>query len=218
MEANQAHLSPEQEEILAGLTTPERIQAYLDLLKYPSGPENRCPARVMAENQAHCLDGALFAVFALRRLGHPPIIVDLLPEPGTDDDHVLAIFRYGKGLGALAKSNFTGLRFREPVYRSLRELAMSYFDFYFNVDGVKTLRYYTPALRLERMDHRDWMTTDTGVDAIEEFLIHRHWRRKIPLLTHEMTARLSPTDELTYRAGMLAVNRAGLYKPQASAS
>ena len=141
MPANEPHLSPEQEETLAALTSPERIQAYLDSLQYPSGPENRCPGRVMAEEKAHCLDGALFAAFALRRLGHPPLIVDLLPEPGTDDDHVLAIFRCGKGLGALAKSNFTGLRLREPVYRSLRELVMSYFDFYFNVEGVKTLRF-----------------------------------------------------------------------------
>jgi hypothetical protein len=208
----EAHLTREQEETLATLTSPGRIQAYLDSLQYPSGPENRSPAKVMAEGQAHCLDGALFAVFALRRLGHPPVIVDLQPDPGMDDDHVLAIFRCGKGYGALAKSNFTGLRMREPAYRSLRELAMSYFDFYFNVDGVKTLRYYTPQVRLDRLDHLGWTTSDAGVDAIEK---HIYTLRRIPLLTTEMAAALTPTDPLTYRAGTLVVNRDGLYKPQA---
>jgi hypothetical protein len=203
-------LSPEQAQTLAALTSPPLIQAYLDTLQYPSGPENRCPSQVMVEGQAHCLDGALFAAFALRRLGHPPVIVDLLPEPGTDDDHVLAIYRCGRGFGALAKSNFTGLRLREPVFRSLRELVMSYFDFYFNVDGLKTLRFYTPQVRLERLDHLGWMTSDAGVDAIEKYL---YTLPKIPLLTPEMIAAISPTDPLTYRAGTLVVNRDGLYKP-----
>ena len=200
----------EHAKTLSTLISPERIQAYLDTLQYPSGPENRCPRRVMAESQAHCLDGALFAAFALRRLGHPPVIVDLLPEPGTDDDHVLAIYRCGRGFGALAKSNFTGLRLREPVYRTLRELIMSYFDFYFNVDGIKTLRFHTPQVHLEQLDHLGWMTSDTGVDAIEK---HLYILRKIPLLTPEMIAALTPTDSLTYRAGTLVINPAGLYKP-----
>jgi hypothetical protein len=213
MPASETPLSPEQEQILASLTSPERIQAYLDTLQYPSGPENRRPARVMAEGQAHCLDGALFAAFALRRLGHPPVIIDMLPDPGMDDDHVLAIYRCGKGFGALAKSNFTGLRRREPVYRSLRELVMSYFDFYFNMHGVKTLRYYTPQVRLEGLDHLGWMTSDAGVDAIEKRL---YTLRKIPLLTPEMIAALNPADPLTYRSGTLVVNPDGLYQPQTS--
>lgn len=207
-------LTPEQDTALAGLASPEQIQAYLDSLKYPSGPENRCPARVMAERQAHCLDGALFAAYCLRRLGFPPLIVDLLPEPGADDDHVLAIFRLGQGYGALAKSNFTGLRYREPVYRNLRELAMSYFDFYFNVDGLKTLRFYTPILPMERLDHLGWMTSDAGVDAVETYLYERHARRKRALLNPEMIAALTPVDKLTYRAGTLVVNRDGLYQPR----
>jgi hypothetical protein len=206
-------LTPEHQATLAALTSPERIQAYLDNLLYPAGPENRCPRRVMDEGQAHCLDGATFAAFALRRLGHPPVIIDLLPDPGLDDDHVLVIYRCGNGFGALAKSNFTGLRFREPVYRSLRELVMSYFDFYFNVDGVKTLRYYTRPVPLERLDHLGWMTSDLGVDALEK---HLYTLRKVPLLTPEMVAALTPTDPLTYRAGTLVINPAGLYKPVVS--
>jgi hypothetical protein len=211
MNTPQPDFTPEQEKILTGLTTPARIQSYLDTLKYPSGPENRCPSRVMAEGQAHCLDGALFAVYALRRLGHPPVVVDLLPEPGLDDDHVLAIYRVAGGIGALAKSNFTGLRMREPVYRSLRELAMSYFDFYFNVDGFKALRAYSRPVRLDRLDHLGWMTTDAGVDAIEK---HLYTLPKTSLISAEMAAGLSPADDLTYRAGTLVVNREGLYKPK----
>ncbi len=207
----QPHFTPEQEAALAALTTPARIQAYLDTLRYPSGPENRCLAQVMADGLAHCLDGGLFAAYALRRLGHPPVIVDIQPDPGMDDDHVLAIYRCGRGWGALAKSNFTGLRLREPVYRGLRELVMSYFEAFFSVERVKTLRYYTRPVHLARLDRLGWMSCSAGVDAIEQ---HLHTLRLIPLLTSEMIACLSPVDPLTYQAGTLVTNPEGLYKPR----
>ena len=113
--------------------------------------------------RGHCLDGALFAAYALSRLGDPPLVVDLLQEPGLDDDHVLAIFRRNGRLGALAKSNFTGLRYREPVYASVRELAMSYFEDYFNVNGVRTLRGYTAPIDLRRFDRLNWLWDDAGL-------------------------------------------------------
>ncbi len=207
----QPHFTPEQEAALAALTTPARIQAYLDTLRYPSGPENRCLAQVMADGLAHCLDGGLFAAYALRRLGYPPVIVDILPDPGTDDDHILAIYRCGKAWGSLAKSNFTGLRLREPVYRGLRELVMSYFEAFFSMDRFKTLRYYTRPVHLARLDGMGWMACSGGIDAIEQ---HLHTLRLIPLLTPEMVACLSPVDPLTYRAGTLVTNMEGLFKPR----
>ncbi len=110
----------------AGLDSPAAIQAFLDGLPYSADPFYRCPASVLRDGKAHCFDGALFAAAALRRLGFPPAIVDMLPE--RDDDHILAIYKVDGHWGAIAKSNFVGLRFREAVYASLRELVMSYFE------------------------------------------------------------------------------------------
>ena len=195
---------------LAALTEPVKIQDYLDRIPYSAEERNRCPLNVLKDGQAHCLDGALFAAAALRRSGFPPVVVDLLPDPGMDDDHVLAIYKQAGRFGAVAKSNFAGLRFREPVYRSLRELVMSYFEDYYNVDGIKTLRYYTLPLRLDTFDHAGWMWSDQGIDAIEARLTKL---RRIPLLSAELAERLSPVDQRSYAAGMLGVNAAGLYQP-----
>ncbi len=171
---------------------------------------NRSPLRVLREGRGHCLDGALFAAYALSRLGDPPVVVDLLQEPGLDDDHVLAIFRRNGRLGALAKSNFTGLRYREPVYASVRELAMSYFEDYFNVNGVRTLRGYTAPIALRRFDRLNWQWDDAGVDAIERsFKTARRYR----LITPEMAAELVPLDAREFAAGTLGSDPEGLYQP-----
>ena len=204
-------LDKEQNALLAGLTGPAKIQAFLDATPYSASDENRCPRRVMQDRLAHCLDGGLFAAAALRRLGYPPLIVDLLPTPGLDDAHVLAVFNYHGCYGAVAKSNFSGLRFREPVFRSLRELVMSYFEDFFNVDGLKTLRGYTRPLHLASYDRMDWEVNDRAADAVEKRLKKL---RPIPVLADRMAGELSVADPLTYQAGMLGANPAGLYKPK----
>ena len=202
-------LTSEQRGAWQGLTSPANIQAFLDGIPYSSEDANRAPLRVLQERQAHCLDGGLFAAAALRQLGHPPLIVDLLPDPGADDDHVLAIFRRNGCFGAVAKSNFVGLRFREPVYRSLRDLVMSYFELYFNVRGAKTLRSYTVPLDLAAYDILDWLANDAAADTIEKRLPQL---RRTALLTPAMIAELSPVDPRSYEAGMLGTNLDGLYK------
>ncbi len=204
-------LDDEQRKLVSGLDSPIKIQAFLDETPYSPEDADRCPVSVLRDRLAHCLDGGLFAAAALRRLGYPPLVVDLLPEPGTDDDHVLAIYRVGGCFGAVAKSNFVGLRYREPVYRSLRELVMSYFSDFFNVNGAKTLRYYTAPLDLRSLDALEWMSQDRGAEAVER---HFSKLRRYPLLSAQAAAALSPVDELSYRAGMLNVNTAGLYKPK----
>jgi hypothetical protein len=206
------YLTGSQLAILQSLDSPARIQAFLDECVYPATEDNRCPVRVLEDRTAHCLDGALFAAAALQRLGYPPRLVDLRPEPDTDDDHLLAVFKVNGRYGALAKSNFTGLRMREPVYRSLRELVMSYFESYFNVDGQKTLRGYTRPFNLASMDSVDWMSTDAGADAVEQRLYDL---KVIPLLDDRAAGLLSTVDPISYRAGMLVVNQDGLYKPKA---
>lgn len=209
--AFEAELSAEQRATWLGLASPNSIQAFLDSIPYSAEDANRSPLRVLRERQAHCLDGGLFAAAALHRLGYPALIVDLLPEPRTDDDHVLAIFRRNGCFGAVAKSNFTGLRFREPVYRSLRDLVMSYFEVYFNVRGEKTLRQYTVPLDLSTYDSQNWLTDDAAADAIEHRL---PLLRRTALLTPAMIAELSPVDSRSYQAGMLGTDHAGLYRPK----
>jgi hypothetical protein len=202
-------LQPAERRAWEELDSPRAIQDFLDSTRYPEGEANRSVLRVLREREAHCLDGGIFAAAALRRLGHPPVLVDLLPEPGADDDHILAIFRDGGRWGAVAKSNFSTLRFREPVYRTLRELVMSYFDFYFNRHGQKTLRASTRPINLSRYDPLRWMVSDAGVDVFEERL--KHFKSR-PLLTPAQVERLTPVDPLLYQAGMLGTNEAGLYQ------
>ncbi len=205
----EAHLSPEELAVWTSLTTPRKIQDFLDTIAYEPEYANRCPLRVLRERRGHCFDGALFAAAALRRLGYPPLVVDLFPEPLTDDEHMLAIYRRHGHFGAVAKSNFVGLRFREPVYRSLRELVMSYFEDYFNAAGQKTLRAYSVPLNLAAFDALNWETDDAGADAIET---RTETLRRYSLLTPEMVRDLSPVDSRQLAAGLLGADPDGLFK------
>jgi hypothetical protein len=200
--------SPERKAI-SSLTTPAKIQAFLDEIPYSGEERYRCPLTVLRDGQGHCFDGALFGAAMLRRLGHPPRILDMLPN-ARDDDHLLALYQRDGHWGAVAKSNFSGLRFREPIYRTLRELVLSYFEQYFNAEGEKTLRSYTVPLNLKPFDKLGWMTSD---DPLEAIALRLDEIRKVRVLTRRMVARLSPVDKRSYQAGMLGVNEAGLYKP-----
>ena len=160
-------LNKTEYKLLSTLNAPGKIQAFLDEIPYSTEHIYRCPLRVMKERVAHCFDGALFAAAALRRLGHPPLILEMVPN-GRDDDHLLALYKRNGHWGAVAKSNFVGLRFREPVYRSLRELVMSYFEEFYNVEREKTLRSYSLPLNLKVFDRWSWMTSDDFLELIAQ--------------------------------------------------
>lgn len=199
--------------VLQELTTPAAIQAFLDELAYSHEDIYRCPFRVLRDRTAHCYDGAVFAAAALRRLGHPPLVVNLYPKTRHDDEHLLGIYRRRGAWGAVAKSNFVGLRFREPIYRTLRELVISYFEHYYNLAGEKTLRSYTRSLNLAAFDRYQWLTKDDTLDRIAD----RLWAmRRIPLLTRTMIGELSPMAACSYRAGLIEADPAGLYIPKVS--
>jgi hypothetical protein len=206
----ESQLNADERGLLASLSTPRRIQDFLDAVTYEAEYFNRSPLRVLRERQGHCLDGALFAAAALRRLGHRPRVLDLTPEPLMDDDHVLAVFEQGGGYGAVAKSNFAGLRYREPVFRTVRELVMSYFEDYFNTRGRKTLRGYTRLLDLGRYDAAGWETNDAACDSIEKQL---QGMKSISILTPEMIRHLTPVDARRMAAGLHGADEAGLFKP-----
>ncbi|MRR20204.1 hypothetical protein EG827_08410 [bacterium] len=194
--------------LLKPLSSPVKIQEFLDSIPYNTTKRTLSPLLVLKERMAHCMDGGLLAASALRRLGHPPLIVDLSAE--NDDDHIIAVFREGRCWGAIAKSNTTVLRFREPVYRTLRELAMSYFDMYYNLRGDKTLRSYSRTMDLSRFDERNWETTGEDLEFIGDYTFTvRHY----PLLTESQIRTLNRVPKYLYDAGFSGADVDGLFKP-----
>lgn len=191
------------------LNTPIKIQHYLNKLAYDPEAGTASPRFVMKEKKADCFEGALFAAAALRRIGHPPLLVDM--RAVNDDDHILAVFRRNGAWGCVAKSNFTVLRFREPVYRTIRELMMSYFDVFYNSIGEKTLREYSGPFDLRRFDKDAWMTTDRDVSFIGDALDRaRHYK----VVTTGQIRNLERADKDLVKAGLLGANTDGLYKPK----
>jgi hypothetical protein len=199
----------EETKLLKSLSNPDKIQAFLDSIEYNPAYECRSPRWVMKKRSAHCFEGALFAAAALRFIGYKPLIIDM--RAVNDDDHVIAVFNEKGSWGAVAKSNFTSLRYREPVYRNVRELVMSYFDFFFNTDGFKSLRSYTRPFNLSYFDKRQWATTDEDLEYIGdkiESLYH------YPVATEEAIRKLFPASEMVLRAGLLGSRPDGLFKPK----
>jgi len=194
--------------LLRTLDSPGKIQDFLDSLDYNPDYECRSPRWVIRRRKAHCFEGALFAAAALRFIGFKPLLVDM--KAYNDDDHVIAVFKINGHWGAVAKSNFTVLRFREPVYRSVRELIMSYFDFFYNTKGEKTLRSYSRPLDLSMFDNRQWETTDDDLEFIGDKLEKiKHY----PVLTDEMVTSLNRVSEVVLKAGLMGSVEEGLFKP-----
>jgi hypothetical protein len=194
----QGVFTPAELRTLRSLKDPHGIQRFLDDMPYHLADTSWSPRRVLRENTAHCFEGAMLAAAALRANGYPPLIFDL--EAEKDTDHVVAIYRRHGHWGAIAKSNYTGCRYREPVYRSLRELALSYFEVYFNLRRERSLRTFSRPVNLARFDRLEWMTTDKPLWFIAEYLFDIH---HYPLLTPAMTRKLHRLDDRSFRAGCL---------------
>jgi hypothetical protein len=183
---------------LRGLKNPYGIQKFLDDMPYHLEDTAWSPRDVLAHRSSHCLEGAIFAAAALRVNGYPPLLFDL--EATQDTDHVLAIYKQDGCWGAIAKSNYSGCRWREPVYRTLRELAMSYFNAYFNLRRERTLRRFSVPVDLKRFDSQSWMTTDKPVWFI---VYHLFDVKHYPLLTKAQEKRLHRVDERTFQGEVL---------------
>lgn len=193
------HFNAAERRILRPLTTPEKIAAYLDSIPYnkePGEPTCRSPRAVMRDQLAHCMEGALFAAAALEWIGHPPLIVDL--EAVRDDDHVLAVYREHGLWGSIAKSNYAGLRHRTPVYRSVRELAISYFEHYYNLAGEKTLRAFSRPVRLTRFEAISWRTAEEVWAVPEHLCVIPHQQ----ILPESLRSRKFRMDRRLYEAGL----------------
>jgi len=190
------------------LKKPEKIQEYLDSTKYNAGKCTRSPRLVYQLNEAHCFEGAMFAAACLELAGYQPLILDMIAE--DDDDHVVAVYKVYNCWGAVGKSNFTTLRYREPVYRNLRELVMSYFDFYFNTNGFKSLRTYSRPVNLHRFDYLNWRTTEEDLDIIGQYL---NSVSHCPLLTKDQIRLLAPATPSLLSSSLIGSNPDGLFVP-----
>ena len=191
-----------ERKIFGTLSSPVKIQQFLDdEIRYnlePEGDTCYSPRTVLRKRVAHCMEGAMLAAAALRMLGYPPLLVDL--EAERDTDHVLAVYRSNGYWGAVAKSDYSGLRSREPVYRNIRELVMSYFEHYFNPAGEKTLRAYSRPVNLRQFDRRGWMTSEEDVWAVPNYLCEI---KHTPVVPKATLRKVAPMDKRLFAAGRL---------------
>jgi hypothetical protein len=187
---NQAELK-----ILTKLSTPLKIQDFLQTLKMNFGDDYRSPRVVLETRTAHCLDGALLAAAALWLHNQPPLLLDLKSGRG-DDDHVVALFRYKNFWGAISKTNHAVLRYRDPIYKSIRELAMTYFHEYSLDDGRKTLKSYSEPLNLRIFSKRGWTVSPGSLGYIAKALDAKKHLSMVP-----PGVILRPTDLIERKSG-----------------
>jgi hypothetical protein len=205
----QKQILNEEKKVFSKFRTPHDIQLFLNSIAY--NPKEKCksPVEVIRKRSANCLEGAIFAAAALKFLGYRPLILDMSAE--NDDDHVIAVFRRNSCYGAVAKSNTTVLRYREPVYRSIRELVMSYFDVYFNTLSEKTLRNYSMPISLDMFSAYDWVSTKKDLNIIGDYL---YTIKHYDILTPRQAKELSPADPLMVRACFLGAVKNGIFRPK----
>lgn len=176
-------LTPHELRILRPLKTPQKIQDFLDTLPINferKGETCMSPRRVLQERTAHCMEGAMLAALALRLIGHKPLVLDL-KVTGNDFDHVVTPFQRRGHWGAISKTNHGTLRYRDPIYKSVRELVMSYFHEYTEPDGRKVLRSYSRPVDLSRFDAQGWMTDEEDIFYVPEYLDEvRHYNILLP--------------------------------------
>ena len=185
------------------LTTPGKIQDFINSIPANfelQGETNMSPRKVLENNTAHCMEGAMLAASIFRYHGRSPLIMDLRAKR-PDDDHVVALFKVGNYFGALSKTNHAVLRYREPIYGSLRELVISYFHEYFdNATGKKNLREYSIAVDLSKFDKLEWETTDKDlwgiVEAVDET---RHYN----IITKVQERLLRKAEAIEVQAGQI---------------
>ena len=191
-----------EKKIFRSLDTPSKIQNFLNRIPYNFEPyRETClsPRLVLKQKRAHCIEGAMLAATILRFHGHRPLLVDLTTND-RDKDHVIAVFQRFGHWGAISKTNYAVLRYREPIYRSIRELVMSYFHEYFLDNGEKTLRSYSLPINLAKFDKENWMSTESDVWYIYDHLFDvKHY----PILSRSQLAALRLAEPIERKIGKI---------------
>jgi len=186
-------LTQSESRLFARLNSPTKIQDYINSLPFNHerrGETYMSPRRMIAAGTAHCFEGALFAAAALIYHGRKPLLLDLRTT-NDDQDHVVALFKEGRHWGAISKTNHAVLRYRDPVYASVRELALSYFHEYFLSNGKKTMRAYSEPFDLSKLPLESWFTaSDDLVDLVNMLDDSPH----MEIVSKDMVKRLRKAD------------------------
>jgi hypothetical protein len=199
--------TPSERRFLRSLNTPHRIQNFLDELDYNPIDDAASPRYILLTRDAHCLEGGLLAAAALEFQGLRPLMVSLQAE--NDDHHVITVYKGHNGWGSISKSNTTLLRGRDPIYKSIRELVMSYFEFYFNLNGQKSLYAYSDPIDLNKYNSWGWRTTDDNlVELGKSFNDIDHFE----LIGQKELKRLPKVKKSLIDACFLGANQDGLYQ------
>lgn len=198
-----SHLTKEEKRIFQSLNTPSKIQDFINKIpvNFEKDGKDTCksPRQVLQENKCHCIEGAILAAMILRFHGYEPLILDM-ESSKKDFDHVITIFKKEGKFGSISKTNHAVLRYREPIYNSVRELVMSFFHEYFTDDGKKTLRKYSNPVNLKKFDKYGWMETFEEVWYIPNHLTEiKHF----PILTKNQIKNLRKADKIEIEAGKL---------------
>jgi len=189
--------------IFRKLNTPSKIQDFLNKIPInfeEDGKDTCCsPLQVLRKNKAHCIEGAIFAAFCFKFHGQEPLLVDMKTTK-DDFEHVIAVFKKDKKWGAISKTNHAVLRYREPVYNSIRELVMSYFHEYFLDNGKKTLRSYSNPVNLNKFNNKNWEIAEENLWYIDKKLDKvKHYN----ILTKKQLRNLRKADKIEIQVGKI---------------
>jgi len=204
------HLAEEEKKVFSKLNTYLKIQQFLEEMDYnlqEEGDTYYSPRQVLRHRKANCFEGAVFGAACLYYNGQPPLLGQLIGNHKKDDDHVLALYRVDGLWGSISKTKYPALGFREPIFRNMRELALSYFENYFSYEGEKSLIGYTRPVDLRTFDKRGWVTDEKGVEYIADYLVDV---KTIRLLSKKAEGRLRPVSPLMKEAGEIWVNKKGV--------
>ena len=192
-------LPREMRRLFFTLNSPSKVQDYLDTLSINfelSGESNFSPIQVFEKKTAHCFEGAVFAAAALAFHGHKPLLMDFATAY-DDEDHTVALFKKNNRWGAISKTNHAVLKFRDPIYLSPRELAMSYFHEYYLWDGRKSLRAYSAPFDLSKHDPEKWITSGESLDWLMDKLSES---RYFPVVPEKSVRKLRRASNVELRA------------------
>lgn len=209
-------LSPAERRVFSKLSSPSKIQDFLDTLSINfelNGETYMSPRRTLMAGTAHCFEGALLAAAALAYHGHKPLLMDFQTIP-RDEDHVVALFRQNGYWGAISKTNHSILRYRDPIYSTPRELALSFFNEYIMDDGTKSLRAYSAPFDLGRYAPADWMCAEEDlVDIVNDLDDSRHFpivpKKNMRKLRKASSIERKILEHTEWKSGQSKGNRAG---------
>lgn len=203
--------TPEEIQLFQSLDTPEKINEYIESLAYDCGSGYKSVQQTIRTNKAHCAGGAMFAAACMWFHGFEPMISSILADETNDDDHMVWLYRINGFWGSISKSNFSVTRSRDPIYKNIRELFLTYFDFYFPENGLKSMRSYSVPVSLCRSKQltQDWLIgTNDDMEWLDDLCDNVKYHNIVPKRQLKYCSKASIP---LIQSAMLGVNRKGIF-------